>query len=218
MQFIESFIVLVGIKWNDIWLFKVRKKGFNQCESQTQHKTELLYSAEKEPQLQINIYKHLYSQPLFSICTTSKSRAGLTDIWTLMTVTQRVWSMHWPPGLQVKILLLQETSRKQSETSWEEGSKGLIQSGVNLGFLVLDRQVEFKLCWKLILRIQPVWEVDASYSTVCMDLRGKETEWWRDAGDIYWDGRDNNGRSPQPVRAASQCNWFHRPSWWSLTD
>lgn len=46
--------------------------------------------------------------------------------------------------------------KTESETSWEEGSKGRIQRGVNLGFLVLDRQVEFKLCWKLILRIQPV--------------------------------------------------------------
>lgn len=27
---------------------------------------------------------------------------------------------------------------------------------LNLGFLVLDRQVEFKLCWKLILRVQSV--------------------------------------------------------------
>lgn len=64
------------------------------------------------------------------------------------------------------------------ETSWEECSKGRIQRGVNLGFLVLDRQVEFKLCWKLILRIQPVWEVDASYSTVCMNLRGETARNW----------------------------------------
>lgn len=66
MHFIESFIVLVGIQLNNLWLFRVRKIGFNQCESQTQHyKTELLYSAEKEPQFQINLYINIYIHSLY---------------------------------------------------------------------------------------------------------------------------------------------------------
>lgn len=45
----------------------------------------------------------------------------------------------------------------------------------NLGLLILDRQVEFKLSWKLILRVQSVGEIHPPYPTVSMNLRG-ETE------------------------------------------
>lgn len=45
----------------------------------------------------------------------------------------------------------------------------------NLGLLILDRQVEFKLSWKLILRVQSVREIHPPYPTVSMNLRG-ETE------------------------------------------
>lgn len=45
----------------------------------------------------------------------------------------------------------------------------------NLGLLILDRQVEFKLSWKLILRVQSVGEIHSPYPTVSMNLRG-ETE------------------------------------------
>lgn len=57
-------------------------------------------------------------------------------------------------AVKVEALLLQETSRKgESETICEESSNGRILSSFNLGFLVLDRQVELKLCRKLVLRI-----------------------------------------------------------------
>lgn len=42
----------------------------------------------------------------------------------------------------------------------------------NLGLLILDRQVEFKLSWKLILRVQSVGEIHPPYPTVSMNLRG----------------------------------------------
>lgn len=45
----------------------------------------------------------------------------------------------------------------------------------HLGLLILDRQVEFKLSWKLILRVQSVGEIHPPYPTVSMNLRG-ETE------------------------------------------
>lgn len=45
----------------------------------------------------------------------------------------------------------------------------------NLGLLILDRQVEFKLSWKLILRVQSVGEIHPPYPTVSMNLGG-ETE------------------------------------------
>lgn len=43
----------------------------------------------------------------------------------------------------------------------------------NLGLLILDRQVEFKLSWKLILRVQSVGEIHPPYPTVSMNLRGE---------------------------------------------
>lgn len=36
--------------------------------------------------------------------------------------------------------------------------------------MVLDGQIEFKLCWELVLRVQSVGEVHPPYSTVSVDL------------------------------------------------
>ena len=41
--------------------------------------------------------------------------------------------------------------------------------------LVLDGQVELKLGWELVLRIEPVREVHSADPTVCMDLGERET-------------------------------------------
>lgn len=44
------------------------------------------------------------------------------------------------------------------------------QEALLLGLLILDRQVEFKLSWKLILRVQSVGEIHPPYPTVSMNL------------------------------------------------
>ena len=47
----------------------------------------------------------------------------------------------------------------------------LLQLLVLLLALVLDGQVELKLSRKLLLRVEPVGEVDSSDATVCVDLK-----------------------------------------------